>query len=125
MDGSHFVMGCDFLGYLWCTIRGFISTSSGRKRYTILGAIDYVTKKVFTVCNDEYINAETVCVMLRKIAAAYKGQVIHLILDNARYQKCKVVTELADQLGIFWDYIPPYSPKLNLIKRLWREVGTA
>lgn len=122
MDGSHFVMGCDFLGYVWSCFRRFISTSSGRKRYNVLGAIDYLTKKVFTVCNDAYLNAESVCIMLRKIAAAYPGKVIHIILDNARYQKCKLVTDLAEELGIYLDYIPPYSPNLNLIERPWKFV---
>ncbi len=122
LDGSHFVMGCDFLGSVWCTARRFISTASGRKRYNVLGAIDYVTKKVFTVTNDKYIKAVSVCELLRKIAAAYPGQVVHIILDNARYQKCKAVTDLAEELGIHLDYIPSYSPNLNLIERLWKFV---
>lgn len=122
MDGAHFVQGCDFLGYVWCTIRRLISTSSGRKRYNVLGAINYVTKKVLTVTNNDYLNAESVCEMLRKIAIEYPDQVVHVILDNAKYQKCKIVTELAEELHIFLDYIPPYSPNLNLIERLWKFV---
>ncbi|MBQ9630194.1 MAG: IS630 family transposase [Treponema sp.] len=122
MDGVHFVQGCDFLGYVWCMVRRVIKTSSGRNRYNVLGAIDYITKKVLTVTNDEYLNAKTVCEMLRKIAAEYPGQVIHIILDNAKYQKCKIVMELAEQLGIYLDYIPSYSPNLNLIERLWKFV---
>ena len=60
--------------------------------------------------------------MLRKISADYAGKTIHLVLDNARYQKCRVVMELADQLGIELNYVPPYSPNLNLIERLWKFV---
>ena len=60
--------------------------------------------------------------MLRKIAIEYPDQVVHVILDNAKYQKCKIVTELAEELHIFLDYIPPYSPNLNLIERLWKFV---
>ena len=33
--------------------------------------------------------------MLRKIAVEYSGKEIHLVLDNARYQKCSIVHELA------------------------------
>ena len=44
------------------------------------------------------------------------------MLDNARYQKCAPVMELAAELGIALEYIPPYSPNLNLIERLWRFV---
>ena len=47
--------------------------------------------QLVTVSNDSYINAQSVCDLLRKIAAAHVGIPITLVLDNARYQKCKVV----------------------------------
>ncbi|MCK4736731.1 MAG: transposase, partial [Methanophagales archaeon] len=37
-------------------------------------------------------------------------------------QKCKIVWELAESLDIELLYIPPYSPNLNLIERLWKFV---
>ncbi len=57
-----------------------------------------------------------------KVSAEYVGKEVHLILDNARYQKCSAVQELAVGLGIHLEYIPPYSPNLNLIERLWKFV---
>lgn len=122
LDASHFVMGCDFLGYIYGTVRRFVLTFSGRLRYNVLGAIDYTTKKVLTVTNTSYITATEVCEMLRKISVEYRGKETHLILDNARYQKCKAVMELAEELKIELHYIPPYSPNLNLIERLWKFV---
>lgn len=122
LDASHFVMGCDFLGRIYCKTRRFVKTFSGRQRYNVLGAIDYVSKKVLTVANDSYITATEVCDMLRKIAAEHAEKEVYLILDNARYQKCQDVQELARQLNIHLEYIPPYSPNLNLIERLWKFV---
>ena len=122
LDASHFVMGCDFLGGIYGTARRFVQTFSGRKRYNVLGAMDYATKKVLTVTNDSYITATEVCEMLRKISEAYAGKTIHIVLDNARYQKCRAVQDLARLLDIHLDYIPPYSPNLNLIERLWKFV---
>ena len=122
LDGSHFVMGCDFLGYVYGKARRFIKTFSGRKRYNVLGALNFVTKKVTTVANDTYITATEVCEMLRMVATKYEGKAIHIILDNARYQKCGVVMELAKELRITLHFIPPYSPNLNLIERLWKHV---
>jgi transposase len=122
LDASHFVMGCDFLGYIYGTTRRFIKTYSGRMRYNVLGALNFVSKKVTTITNDTYITATEVCDLLRKISLEYGGKAIHLVLDNARYQKCKAVQELANELGIFLVYIPPYSPNLNLIERLWKFV---
>jgi transposase len=124
LDGSHFVMGCDFLGYLYGKTRKFIKTFSGRKRYNVLGALNFVTKKVTAVANDAYITAAEVCQMLRRVAAEYLEEPVHIILDNARYQKCTVVKELAEELGITLHYIPPYSPNLNLIERLWKHLKT-
>lgn len=43
-------------------------------------------------------------------------------MDNARYQKCKLVFEKAEALNIELLYLPPYSPNLNIIERLWKHV---
>jgi SAM-dependent methyltransferase len=122
LDASHFVMGCDFLGFIYGRARRFVKTFSGRKRYNVLGALDFISKKVTTVTNDSYITACEVCELFRKIAKVYAGKTVFAVLDNARYQKCAVTRELAEQLGINLVFIPPYSPNLNLIERLWKFV---
>ena len=62
------------------------------------------------------------CELLRQLAALHLGVPITLILDNARYQKCELVTALAASLQIELLYLPAYSPNLNLIERLWKFV---
>ena len=47
---------------------------------------------------------------------------ITLILDNAKYQKCHLVWEMARMLDIDLLYLPSYSPNLNRIERLWTFV---
>ena len=59
------------------------------------------------------------CIKIADLALAIP---ITLVLDNARYQKCKVVQDFANSLGIELLYLPPYSPNLNLIERLWKFV---
>ena len=122
MDASHFVMGCDYLGFIYCRARRFVKSFSGRMRYNVLGAIDFATKEVVTVTNDAYITATEVCEMLQKLSSKYADKPVHLVLDNARYQKCRIVQDLAKELGVTLVYIPPYSPNLNLIERLWKFV---
>ena len=122
MDASHFVMGCDFPGHIYGKVRRFVLTFSGRRRYNVPGAIDYATKKVLTITNESYITATEVCEMLHKISTEYAGKAVHLVLDNARYQKCSAVMDLAARLDIEPDYVPPYSPNLNLTERLWKFV---
>ena len=122
VDAAHFVMGCDFLGYIYGTVRKFIRTYSGRKRYNVLGALNFATKKMTTVVNDTYITSTEICELLIKLSTEYVGIPICLVLDNARYQKCSIVETLARELGIALTYIPPYSPNLNLIERIWKYV---
>ena len=43
-----------------------------------------------------------------------------MFLDNAKYQHCNLVKEEAKKLGIELLFLPPYSPNLNLIERLWK-----
>lgn len=120
MDASHFVLGCDFLGGVYSKARRFVRTFSGRKRYNVLGAINFMTKKVHTVTNTTYITATEICQMLRQVVSEYEGKKIHIVLDNARYQKCEIVTSLAKELSVELVYLPSYSPNLNLIERLWK-----
>ena len=122
MDASHFVIGCDFIGSVYTIARRFICTFSGRQRRNVLAALDFVTMKILTVENDTYINAYSVYELLHKIHETYLGKEVHIILDNVRYQKCSAVQDLAKELGIILDFLPTYSPNLNLIERLWRLV---
>jgi transposase len=122
VDAAHFVHA-SFLGLLWCVARLYVRAASGRKRYNVLAALDAVSHKLIAVSNHSYINAESVCLLLRAVAnAAVPGVPITLVLDNARYQKCALVADLAKQLGIELLYLPSYSPNLNLIERVWKFV---
>jgi transposase len=121
VDAAHFVLA-PFLGFLWCFTRLFIKAPAGRKRFNVLAALDAITHKLVTITNDSYINAQSVCELLEKLASLNLGVPITLILDNARYQKCKLVWGLAESLNIELLYLPAYSPNLNLIERLWKFV---
>src|SRR3954453_9477462 len=121
VDAAHFVFA-PFLGCLWCVARLFVRAASGRRRHNVLGALDAVTHRLIRVTNQGYINAESVCSLLRAVAGAAVGLPITLVLDNARYQKCAVVQELAATLKIELLYLPSYSPNLDLIERRWRFV---
>ncbi len=81
-----------------------------------------MTHELITVTNDTYINAESVCHLLRRMAQLDFAVPITLVLDNARYQKCRIVHLLAERLNIELLYLPAYSPNLNLIERLWKFV---
>lgn len=120
-DAAHFVCGA-FLGYIWCIARIFVPTMSGRKRYNVLGAIDAITHDLQCVCNETYINALSVCELLEQIRNIHmdNNNPITIVLDNARYQRCDLVKQLADKLDIELLFLPSYSPNLNIIERYWK-----
>jgi transposase len=120
-DAAHFVLS-PFLGFLWSVARIFIPAPSGRQRFNVLGALNAITHEMITVTNDVYINAQSVCELLEKIANLYVGIPISIFLDNARYQKCALVMEKARSLNIELCFLPSYSPNLNLIERVWKFV---
>jgi transposase len=121
VDAAHFIYG-PFLGFLWCLVRLWVPGPSGRKRYNVLAALNAVTHEVIRVANHSYINAESVCTLLRQVAAAGLPRPLTLVLDNARYQRCELVQSLARSLRIELLFLPSYSPNLNLIERLWKFV---
>ena len=100
--------------------RIFVKAASGRQRFNVLGAWNAVTRELVTITNTTVVNTDTMCDLLRAVAARGLVGPITLVLDNARYQRNKTVEGLAKELGIELLFLPSYSPNLNLIERLWR-----
>lgn len=121
VDAAHFVFGT-FLCCLWSFTRLFVRAASGRQRFNVLGAWNAMTRQLIAVTNTTVVNTDTMCELLRKIAAQGLAGPITLVLDNARYQRNAVVQALAETLGIELLFLPSYSPNLNLIERLWKFI---
>ncbi len=121
VDAAHFVQGA-FLCCLWCLQRLFLRGASGRKRYSVLGAWNAVTNELVKVTTAGTVSADTMCDLLRQIAELGLQGPVTLVLDNARYQRCALVMALAASLNIQLQFLPSYSPNLNLIERLWKFI---
>ena len=119
MDAAHFILQ-PFICALWCVTRLFIKASSGRNRINVLGAVNAITKEVITLSNTTYISAETIVAFLKQLRELYVDMPLKIVLDNARYQHCKLVENAAKKLGITLLFLPSYSPNLNIIERLWK-----
>ena len=118
-DAAHFVLQ-PFLCSMWCAFRVFIKASAGRNRINVLGAVNAITKEVVTMTNTTYITSTTLIDFLKLLKEKYADKPIAIVLDNARYQHCFLVTTFAKSLGIHLLFLPPYSPNLNIIERLWK-----
>ena len=123
VDAAHFVLGC-FLGMIWSFSRLFIKGASGRQRDNILGAVDSHSKEVVTVRTKDNINALSIGLLMEMLAGKHPGLPVTLVMDNARYQRCDYVRTRAAELGLELLFLPPYSPNLNLIERLWKLTKT-
>ena len=121
VDAAHFVFGT-FLCCLWSFSRIFVRAAAGRQRFNVLGAWNAITRELIAVTNTTVVNTDTMCELLRKIAALRLTGPITLVLDNARYQRNAAVQSLAESLGITLLFLPSYSPNLNLIERLWKFI---
>lgn len=119
MDAAHFVLN-PFLCAVWCLTRLFIKAPAGRQRLNVVGAVHAITKQIVTLCNDTYVNGEVVAQFLRKLRAEFADLPLVIVLDNARYQHCQFIEQLAAELAIDLLFLPPYSPNLNIIERLWK-----
>ena len=118
-DAVHLIYG-GYTGYCWCRQRVSVKSAYGRKRANCLGFLNSKTNQITTVINDTYINSNSVIEGLEKLRKINGDKKIYVILDNARYQRCKLVEEKAKELNIVLVFLPPYSPNLNLIERFWK-----
>jgi transposase len=71
-----------------------IKSNTGRKRITILGALNIGDLSI--------------------------TKTLVIVLDNARYNYAKATRTFAEENNILLLFLPPYAPNLNIIERLWK-----
>jgi transposase len=124
LDPAHQVHNIEN-SYCW-QIKGKAETktvpsNSGRERLTVIGAMNASTYKSTILTTEDNCDGEMMAVFLKEVRKAYpKAKTIYIFLDNAKYNHSNLVTAEAKRLGIKLKFLPPYSPNLNLIERLWK-----
>jgi len=66
------------------------------------------------------ITSQTIVDFLMQLKLQYVDLPIVLVMDNAKYQHCKLVMDKEISLNIRLLFLPSYSPNLNIIERLWK-----
>jgi transposase len=93
------------------------------EKKVVYGGVDYKTGELTYTVADTKSGTEFLAFLI-VLVARYAGRKILLVCDNGRFHTTKAVqlwlAEHRDQLEIFW--LPPYSPSLNLIERLWGHI---
>ncbi len=96
-----------------------IQANSGRKRVNINAAINATdsTKLVYDITKS--VNAQSTQRLCQSLLKKHRKGTIYFICDNAKYNRNRVLKEWAENKRIKFIFLPPYSPNLNLIERLW------
>ena len=100
-----------------------IGTTASRTRLNIVGAIQLGHLSEAITSQYETINAESIMSFMDKIREKYDTKTIHLILDQSGYHRSLLLPEYASKLNIKLHFLPPYSPNLNPIERLWKVMN--
>ena len=96
-----------------------IKQTASRTRQNIMGAIDLDTQRITALFPDK-VNTDTNIEFMRLVKEEYSSaNHIHMIIDNAPYHTSKETLRFAYENGITLHHLPPYSPNLNSIERLW------
>lgn len=121
-DAIHLIHNAE-AAYSWSE-RGkphIILTNSGRARYNVIGVYCVQTQESFFIQTPENINRDTVIELLRVLRERHPASAkVYVILDNARYHHAKDVMAYCEASGVTLVFLPPYSPNLNVIERLWK-----
>lgn len=100
-----------------------IATTASRTRVNIIGSINLENMGV-TVGSYETVNSQSMIQHFGKIREKYpNASNIHIILDRGSYNISTVTREAAIKYGIVLHHLPPYSPNLNPIERLWKVMN--
>lgn len=92
-------------------------TNGSKKKTHIFGAVSGKTK--ITMFANK-INSKIFKKFLKKLSKKM-GKLV-LFLDNAPSHISNETKKYAEKLGIMLQFFPPYSPELNPIEQLWKEM---
>ncbi|EPJ5369493.1 TPA: IS630-like element ISEc40 family transposase [Escherichia coli] len=99
-----------------------VKTTGSRTRLNIMGALNLKALTSPLICEYKTINEYNVSLFLNEIRKVYPdyNQKIHVILDGAGYHRSQLVKDWAEVVNIRLHCLPPYSPNLNPIERMWK-----
>jgi len=87
----------------------------------IFGALNVRTKEV-NIMFSEKVDSKAAMKFLYTVKKDVGRGRVYVIWDNAGSHKAKRVKYLAERKGIHFVYLPPYSPYLNPVEEIWRQL---
>jgi transposase len=96
-----------------------LPTTNKQHRLHFIGAIT-LEKMEITAQECKTVDAENVINFIKNLETSSQASKIHVICDNGRSNKNKALQKYLETSKIQIHYLPPYSPNLNPIERLWK-----
>ena len=96
-----------------------LQTTAKQQRLHFVGALSLKTMDTM-IREYETIDADAMIRFFKDLESEKGKREIHVILDNAAAHKSRKLIEYLEGTGIRIHYLPPYSPNLNPIERLWK-----
>lgn len=124
LDGVHPTHNTK-TGYAWVE-KGdelIIETNSGRDRVNLNGAYNPISGDIIAMSSETVNSDSTIELFDVMLESKTTDGNIYCICDNARYYKSKMIQEILEEKKyqrIKMIFIPPYSPNLNPIERVWK-----
>lgn len=125
MDACHPSMSTKIThGWIKKGIDKPLETTASRTRINLIGGLNLNKLSSPIIGSYSTVDSENIADFLKQIRkySAIKGR-INLILDRAGYHCSYIVKNTAKKLNIKLFYLPPYSPNLNPIERLWKVMN--
>ncbi len=123
-DESGFSLNC-VIPYCWQFKNELIEIVPQRgKTLNVFGIMNSNGKELKTFTKEGTIMAEFIINAIDEFVLTLKKMTV-LILDNARIHHSKIFQEKKqkwEDAGLYIFYLPAYSPHLNQIEILWRQV---
>jgi len=113
--------------YTWSEVGNPTRVPSDRfaKRINVLGFLNTKNRDLFYEMRTGSVDSKITVALFDKFADRINGTPTIVILDNASMHTSKLFKsniEKWEKKGLHLLYLPPYSPELNLIEILWREM---
>lgn len=123
-DGVHPTMATKItFGWIKKGVDKPIATNASRTRVNLFGTINLKTMNLL-VQKYETIDTTSMLQYFDELKIHYPdAKKIHLILDQGPYNISKNTRKGAEERGIILHHLPPYSPNLNPIERVWKVMN--
>ena len=106
--------------YCWCEkgIRPLVPCHHIREYRYAYGAVEPLTGENFFLVLP-YCNTDCTTVFLQGLSKHYEDEIVLLCCDGAAWHKSKTLV-VPDNIVLF--FLPPYTPEMNPIEQIWKEI---